>query len=51
MGGATLDSLFSYQTFDNLVDANDPIATMALGQTDPFDWPDPPFGPQTYAAP
>jgi hypothetical protein len=51
MGGATTDVLYSYQTFDNLVDGADPIATASLAQTNPFDWPDPPFGPQTYAAP
>jgi len=37
---------FSYQTFDNLVDANDPIATLSRAQTDPFTWVDPTLGTQ-----
>ena len=43
-GGGT--TTFSYQSFDNLVDAQDPIATASIISTDPFTWPDPPFGTQ-----
>lgn len=45
MGLGGPDVRFSYQTFDNLVDANDPIAGAALGTTNPFDW-NANFGPQ-----
>lgn len=50
MGGGMMgngaDVTFSYQSFDNLVDAFDPIATASIVSTDPFDWADPPFGLQ-----
>lgn len=51
MGGGNLDVSISYQTFDNLVDGADPIATAALAQTNPFAWPDPPLGVMEFAAP
>ncbi len=40
------DATFSYQTFDNLVDALPPIATGSIVSTSPFTWPNPPFGTQ-----
>lgn len=45
-GGGTFNATFSYQSFDNLVDAADPISTASILTTNPFDWPDPPFGAQ-----
>lgn len=45
MGGVVpADTTFSYQTFDNLVDALPPIATGSIVTTNPFTWPNPPFG-------
>ena len=44
-GGAGGDVIFSYQLFDNLSDALNPISTLTLQNFDPFDW-DPIFGPE-----
>lgn len=44
MGGGTgQDVIFSYQLFDNLTDALNPLSTLSLTTFDPFDW-DPVFG-------
>jgi hypothetical protein len=49
-GGGLYDTTWSYQAFDNFVDAADPIATASILQTDPFTW-DPIFGAQPALPP
>ncbi len=46
MGGGSFGANFSYQALDNLSDAITPIATASIVSTNPFIWPDPPFGAQ-----
>ena len=46
MGGGVFDATFSYQAFDNMSDGSAAIATASVITTDPFTWPNPPFGAQ-----
>ena len=44
MGGGTFNVTFSYEMIDNLSDTISPIMTASIISTNPFVWPDPPFG-------
>jgi len=46
MGGGVFDATFSYQALDNMSDGAAAIATASVITTDPFTWPNPPFGAQ-----
>ncbi len=43
--GPNTTVVFSYQAFDNLADIAGPITSFSVSRSDPFTWPDPPFGP------